>query len=503
MKNSFKIMASLLGILGFLSLANCKEEKDDKALLFGAVALASQQQPAAGGTPTPGASTFSIGGTITGLTAAGLVLQNNTADDLTVASGATSFTFATKVSGAYSVTVKTQPTDGKFCIVSNGNGTASTAVTNVTIRCNILMGGSVRTALNLTGAASVFAGPPNGTTTSGDLDGTGTAARFFSSHAMTTDGENLYVTDTGNQKIRKIVIATGEVSVFAGPANGTTTDGDTDGIGNAARFNYPTGITCDGANLYVAEANNRRIRRIVIATREVSSFVGPPQGSGTGVSGDVDGVGTAARFNQLNGITTDGTNLYVVDEGTNKIRKVVIATRESTVLAGPAAGTSTSGDVDGTGTNARFSSPKGITTDGTNLYVTEYTNNKVRKIVIATGEVSVFAGPAAGTTTSGDVEGTGITARFNRPKGITSDGTNLYLVDQSNHKVKKIVIATGAVSILAGPAAGTTTTGDVDGTGTNARFNFAGLVIATFGMACDGTSCYIPNFNHNRIHRIQ
>jgi hypothetical protein len=117
-----------LGILGFLSLANCKEEKDDKALLLGAVALASQQPAAGGGTG------FSIGGTITGLTAAGLVLQNNGADDLTVVSGATSFTFATKVSGAYSVTVKTQPT-GLFCTVAGGTGTATADVSNVTVSC--------------------------------------------------------------------------------------------------------------------------------------------------------------------------------------------------------------------------------------------------------------------------------------------------------------------------------------------------------------------------------
>jgi hypothetical protein len=100
---------SILLTIGILFLSQCKEEKKDNSLLLGAVAIASQQ-PAAGG------GGFSIGGTITGLTASGLVLQNNGADDLTVASGATTFTFATKVSGAYTVTVKTQPT-GLVCTV--------------------------------------------------------------------------------------------------------------------------------------------------------------------------------------------------------------------------------------------------------------------------------------------------------------------------------------------------------------------------------------------------
>ncbi len=79
-------------------------------------------------------STYSIGGTITGLTASGLVLQNNGGDDLTVDTGATSFTFPTRVIGAYAVTVKTQPT-GLSCAVSSGSGTATTDISNVSITC--------------------------------------------------------------------------------------------------------------------------------------------------------------------------------------------------------------------------------------------------------------------------------------------------------------------------------------------------------------------------------
>ncbi|MCB1194414.1 MAG: DUF1566 domain-containing protein [Leptospiraceae bacterium] len=80
-------------------------------------------------------ATYNISGTITGLTADGLVLQNNSGDDLTVSSGATTFAFTTKVSGAYAVTVKTQPT-GLTCSVSSGSGTAIADVTNVSISCS-------------------------------------------------------------------------------------------------------------------------------------------------------------------------------------------------------------------------------------------------------------------------------------------------------------------------------------------------------------------------------
>jgi hypothetical protein len=68
------------------------------------------------------------------------------------------------------------------------------------------------------------------------------------------------------KKVRKIVIATGVVTVLAGPANGTTTAGDTDGTGNAARFLSPFDMTTDGTNLYLSDDN--KIRKIVIATGE-------------------------------------------------------------------------------------------------------------------------------------------------------------------------------------------------------------------------------------------
>jgi DNA-binding beta-propeller fold protein YncE len=132
-----------------------------------------------------------------------------------------------------------------------------------------------------------------------------------------------------------------------------------DGIGTQANFNNPAGVATDGINLYVVDASNQTIRKVVIATGETSTLAGKAQLSGTS-----DGIGDAARFNQLGGITTDGTNLYVADGGNNKIRKIVIATGEVTTFAG----SGVDGDADGTGTGALLSSPSDVTTDGTFLY---------------------------------------------------------------------------------------------------------------------------------------
>jgi len=73
----------------------------------------------------------------------------------------------------------------------------------------------------------------------------------------------------------------------------------------------------------------------------------------------------------------------------------------------------------------------------------------------------------AGTGSSGSANGTGTSASFNNPYGITTDGTNLYVADQSNHLIRKIVISTGAVTTLAG----TGSSGSANGTGTSASFN--------------------------------
>ena len=272
------------------------------------------------------------------------------------------------------------------------------------------------TTLSLSAAVTTLAGTAG---SSGSADGTGTAATFNQPYDGTVDNGNLYVTDFGNHLIRKIVISSGVVTTLAG----TGSSGSADGTGTAASFYSPGGITSDGTNLFVAGINNHIIRKIVISSGVVTTF------AGTGSTGSSDGTGTAASFNLPFGITNDGTNLFVVDAQNHLIRKIVISSGVVTTFAG----TGSRGSADGTGTAASFNAP-GITNDGTNLFVADRRNNTIRKVVISTGVVTTFAG----TGSAGSADGTGTAASFNYPQSITHDGTSLFVMDLSNHTIRKI-----------------------------------------------------------------
>ncbi len=217
-----------------------------------------------------------------------------------------------------------------------------------------------------------------------DMDGTGTQARFDEPEGIAADAAgNLWVTDAGAGTIRRIVLATGAVTTFAGGGNGFA-----DGTGTGARFNQPRGIVADDAgNLYVSDASNQLIRRIVIATAAVTTIAG-----GVGQAGFADGTGTAARFNQPRGLALDGNGkLYVADSANSSIRAIALAGGVVTTLAG----TGMPGPSDGVGTAAAFDNARGVVCDGLgNLYVADTNNSMVRKIVIATATVTTIAGKA-------------------------------------------------------------------------------------------------------------
>ena len=266
------------------------------------------------------------------------------------------------------------------------------------------------------GEVSTLAG-----STQGYTDGSGDTAQFHAPISVATDAaNNLYVGDVHNNIIRKIT-PTGEVSTLAG-----STAGFADGTG-AAQFDQPWGVSTDTAgNVYVADANNNKIRKIT-PEGVVSTFAGSIQGY-------ADGNWASAKFFLPRGVATDTAgNVYVADTSISKIRKISSAGVVST-LAG-----STQGFVDGTGAAAQFNQPFGLTTDTAgNVYVADTFNNKIRKITPA-GEVTTLAG-----STAGFADGIGATAQFNFPASVATDAAgNVYVADVHNHKIRKITQTLG------------------------------------------------------------
>jgi alpha-tubulin suppressor-like RCC1 family protein len=324
---------------------------------------------------------------------------------------------------------------------------------------------------------STLAGQP---VSSGSSDGTGSAARFYYPSGLATDNiGNLYVADTDNNTIRKIVASTGAVTTLAGLAGSS---GSADGTGSAARFNNPAGVAVDSAgNVYVADTLNHTLRRIT-SVGVVSTLAGS-----TGVAGSADGTGTAARFRGPQGLAIDsGSNLYVADTNNHTIRKVVPSTGVVTTVAGFAGN---SGSTDGLGSQARFNYPSGVAVDATgNLFVADTENDTIRQIV-PSGQVSTLAGLAGA---SGVADGTGSAALFDSPSDLAVDGSgNLYVADTDNFTIRKVAPSTGVVSTIAGLGG---TSGSADGLGSAVRF------FHPAGIAMDSSSnLYVADTNNDTI----
>lgn len=306
---------------------------------------------------------------------------------------------------------------------------------------------------------------------SDSVNGTGRAAHFAGPSGVAYDGAgNLYIAEAST--IRKLVIATGVVTTIAGLAGAFGPD---DGTGSAARFNNPSGLVYDGAgNLYVADTNSNAVRKVVVATGVVTTLAAFP-----------------AALSQPVGIAYDGAgNLYVGDYGDSSIKRITVPGGIVTTIAGMPFST---GSTNGTGSTARFNQPKGVTLDGAgNLYVADSANRTIRKVEVSTGVVTLLAGTAL---SAGQVDGTGTAARFDGPSDVEWDGgTKLYVVDQNNHTIREIVISSAVVTTPMGRA---DVTGCADGADGFGRFFFPAA--ATVDLA---GNLYVVESSNNAVRKV-
>jgi sugar lactone lactonase YvrE len=271
----------------------------------------------------------------------------------------------------------------------------------------------------------------------GSMDGPAATATFKVPQGMAMDASGNIYVADMYNNKIRKISSNGFVSTLAGSGLA----GDVDGIGTAASFNSPSGVAIDiNGNVYVADYWNHKIRMITPGGK-VTTF------AGSGVEGSEDKKGKLASFIYPQGIAIDKDgNLYVTDSNIQKVRKITPDSVVSTY-----AGTGVLGYTNGSSANATFNGPIGLTIDADgNVYVSESGNNAIRKIT-KNGFVSTFAGSITGD--DGSADGTGTNATFFNPTGLAMDiQGNMYVADLDNHKIRKITPGGVVTTILSAGA---------------------------------------------------
>ncbi len=255
---------------------------------------------------------------------------------------------------------------------------------------------------------------------------------------------NVYIADNGNNRIRR-VSPDGTITTFAGTGiDGFSGDG---GQASQARLNLPIGVAVDQAgNLLIADAGNLRIRKVNTSTGIITTIAGDGR---VGFGGD-GGPATQAQFRFPFGITVDQTGIiYLLDAADHRVRRIspdgIISTYVGT-------GDPDFGGDGGPATQAQINFASYIKTDSDgNLYIADYANNRIRRVALATGIISTVAGTGVGTF--GGDGSSPLLADLNLPNDIAFDAQgNLYIADYRNHRVRKVITA-GAFFAVTGVSA--------------------------------------------------
>ncbi len=244
---------------------------------------------------------------------------------------------------------------------------------------------------------------------------------------------NLYLAETASHVIRK-VDTTGTITIIAG--TGTQGFSGDSGPATAAQLDSPQGLAIDTANnLYISDTHNHRIRRLNLTTGIITTIAGS---SAPGFDGD-NNPAVTAHLNLPTAIAIDSANnLYIADTQNHRIRRLNLTTGIITTIAGN--GTQGFSGDSGSAANASIDSPTGLAVDSTSLYLADTHNHRIRKIDLATGIITTIAG-----------NGTPNAANLALPHGLTLDATgNLYLADTANQRIRRIDATTGAITTIAG-----------------------------------------------------
>jgi hypothetical protein len=280
---------------------------------------------------------------------------------------------------------------------------------------------------------------------------------YLPSAVMFDGAGDLYIADSLHNVIRKVnapapggAIASGVMETIAG--NGSPGYSGDNGPANSATLNDPVGLTIDGAgNLYIADTGNNVIREIIAATGDIKTIAGTGA-AGTGSNGPA----LSATLNAPAGVTVDvNGNVFVADTSNHLIREIAggqITTVAGNGMTDGSGNGAYSGDR-GPATSASLDFPDAVAFDGSgNMYIPDSLNNRVREVNLSSGIITTFAG--TGAAAYGGDGGQAIAASLYTPSGLVFDAAgNLYIADKQNERVRKVNRA-GIISTSAGNGSG-------------------------------------------------
>jgi uncharacterized protein (TIGR03437 family) len=315
---------------------------------------------------------------------------------------------------------------------------------------------------------------------SGD-NGPATSAQLYHPVGVAVDsGGNLYVADYNNSRIRKV--SNGVITTVAG--NGTVGYSGDNGPATSAQLSSPQGVAVDSAgNLYIADVGNNRVRKVSNGVITTVAGTGPAYPGG-GFGGD-GGPATSAQLYWPVGVAVDSAgNLYIADLNNERIRRV--SKGVITTVAGSAT-LDYSGD-NGPATSAGLSSPQGVAVDSAgNLYIADYNDSRIRRV--SNGVITTVAGN--GTGGYGGDGGPATSAELYFPNGVAVDSAgNLYIADSNTQRIRKV--ANGVITTVAGN--GTVGYSGDNGPATSAQLHYP------MGVAVDSAgNIYIADDYNSRI----
>ena len=283
---------------------------------------------------------------------------------------------------------------------------------------------------------------------SGD-GGPATAAQIDSpEHVAVDSAGNVFIADTLNHRIRKIDVGTGDISTYGG--TGAAAYSGDGGPASSAAMNEPRGLFVDGSDdLFLADSQNHVIRKIASATGVIAVVAGRDRDPGFGDGG----LATIAVLQETEDVAVDATgNLYIACLTQGRVRKVDVGTGIITTLIG--SGTELApGDPND---DVWLLSPSGVAVDSAgNVFVADRdaSNCRIVKYTVAGPTFETFAGNGSqGNTGNG---GLATAAKVNKPQGVAVDSNDdVYIADTGNNSIRKVVVATGIIDTIAGAGAG-------------------------------------------------